>query len=267
MRPIRSRFLTLATFASASVVTLACQDLTVPNENSPDRARALGTPPAIENVIASAFLAWYNTLHGLADVAVPFPQIGDEQTNTVLQQSVQWSREPRLAFRNDQLAPEIWLPRRFYDNFSECLADVNDGLAQIKNGVKILTQDAGTAAPVDNTDRAYTWAKLWQGVCMGYLALTLDRFAVATEDSVLPTGWEALGGWEKGQMSSGSNWQARIGLALKSLDQAVDRAEKGAQWTTPANWVNGQQLTNAQVAQLAHTMAARLLVYSARYPK
>jgi hypothetical protein len=269
MRQTKTRFLTLTTCAVVAIATAAtgCQDLNVPNENSPDRTRALGSGPAIENVIASSFLAWYNTLHGLADVAVPFPQVSDEMTNTTTQESVQWSREPRQVFRNDQLAPEIWIPRRFYDNFSECMASTNDGLTQIKNGVKILTVDLGTTTEVDNTDRAYTWAKLWQGVCMGYLALTLDRFAVATEDSILPTGWDALSSWEKAQMSEGSNWDERLAVALKSLDQAIQRAETGAQWRTPTNWINGQQLTNAQVVQLAHTLAARLLVYSARYPK
>jgi hypothetical protein len=83
----------------------------------------------------------------------------------------------------------------------------------------------------------------------------------------LPVGWAELSEWEKKQMSTGSNWKERIAVALRSLDQAIERAEKGATWTTPTTWVNGQQLTNAQVAQLAHTMAARLIVYSARYPK
>src|SRR5687767_2942261 len=79
----------------------ACMDLDVVNENNPDRERALGEPSAVENVLARTFLSWYNTLHGVADVAVPFPQLSDEQTNTVTQRSVQWSREPRLAFEND----------------------------------------------------------------------------------------------------------------------------------------------------------------------
>ena len=244
----------------------ACLDLDVVNENNPDRDRALGVPAAVENVIATSWLRWYNTLHGLADVAVPFPQISDEMTNTVTQQSVQWSVEPRLPFKNDQLAPEIWLPRRFYDSFSECLASANDGLIQIKNGMKIETLDAGATTVSDNTDRAYVWGKLWQGICIGYLALTLDRFGVATEDSILPQG-DGLTAWEKDQMNNGSNWKDRLPIALRSLDQAIERAEKGARWTTPATWINGQQYNNAQLVQFAHTMAARLMIYSARYPQ
>jgi hypothetical protein len=57
-----------------------------------------------------------------------------------------------------------------------------------------------------------------------------------------------------------------IAVAVNSLNQAIQRAETGAQWLTPATWVNGNQYNNAQMIQLAHTAAARLMIYSARYP-
>jgi len=43
--------------------------------------------------------------------------------------------------------------------------------------------------------------------------------------------------------------------------------EQGAQWTTPGTWVNGQSYNNQQLIQLAHTMIARILIYSARNPQ
>jgi hypothetical protein len=110
------------------------------------------------------------------------------------------------------------------------------------------------------------WGKLWQGICTGYLALALDRFAIATEDSILPVGFEALKEWETQQMNQGSNWQERIDIALNSLDEAIALAQTGAPFQTPATWINGQQYDNADIVQFANTMAARFMIYSARYP-
>ena len=243
----------------------ACMDLDVVNENNPDAERALRDPSAVESVIRRGFQSWYNTLHSLGDIAEPFPQIADEMTNTQTQEAFQWSVEPRVPFENDQLSPQIWIPRYAYDNFSECTASMNDGLRAIKNGMKIETADVSGGVPVDNTDRAYVWGKLWQGICIGYLALTLDRFAVATEDSILPLGDNLLA-WEKDQIDDGANWRERMDVALNSIDQAIQRATTGAQWQTHPLWINGQQYNNAQVIKFAHTMAARLMIYSARYP-
>src|SRR5262245_15127030 len=175
----------------------ACLDLDVVNENNPDRRRALSNPADVEGILGvSSFRAWYNTLHGLANVTIPFATISDENTTTAVQLSIQWNQEPRAEFRNDDLSPQIWTPRHIYDTMSECVAGTNDGLAQIKDGMRIMTfrQPSDTEVS-DNTSRAIAWGKLWQGVCAGYMALTLDRFAMATEDDVLPQGWEALSAW------------------------------------------------------------------------
>ena len=111
------------------------------NENQPDAERALSDPAAVENVIRRGFVSWFNTMHTLGDVAEVFPQVANEMTNTQTQEAFQWSVEPRVPFENDQLSPQIWIPRYPYDNFSECTASVNDGLRIIKNGMKIETAD------------------------------------------------------------------------------------------------------------------------------
>ncbi|HEY8469942.1 MAG TPA: RagB/SusD family nutrient uptake outer membrane protein [Longimicrobiales bacterium] len=240
-----------------------CMDLEVVDENAPDRERALSEPAEVEQVIVSTFRIWYNVLHGLADVAIPFPLLADEQTNTVTQRSVQWSREPRQPLINDPLADQVWVPRRPWDAFNECMASANDGLRQIKNGMRIRTLDPGATETQDNTDRAYVFAKLFQGICIGYLAITMDRFAVATEDTVIPTSHEAAIEWERTHLRP---WQEGLPVAIRSLEEAIERAENGAPFLTPATWIPGQQYNNEQIAQLAHTMIARILIYAARTP-
>src|SRR5688572_16404580 len=80
----------------------ACLDLDVVNSNNPDRERALANAADVENILGiSAFRRWFNTPHGLANIAGTFPNLSDEGTNTAVIMSVQWSQEPRVAFRND----------------------------------------------------------------------------------------------------------------------------------------------------------------------
>jgi hypothetical protein len=102
-------------------------------------------------------------------------------------------------------------------------------------------------------------------MCAGYLSLWLDRFAMATEDSVLPEGWEALAEWEKASLS-GPTWERNLDIAISSIEGAIERMENGDQWTTPQLWVPGQRYDNQEMIEFAHTMIARLIVYSARYP-
>ena len=256
-----------AVLAVALAATLAgCLDLDVVNENNPDRRRALAAPGDVENILGlSTWRRWYAPTHSLANIANPFPLIADEMTNTGTFMAVHWAQEPPVAYRNDELATQVWMPRHGYDEWSECIANANDGLAQIKDGMVIETLDQGETTLSDNTDRAYSWGKLWQGVCIGYLSNFLDRFAVATEDSVLPAGWEDLAAWEKAQLGGPNSTRNRL-IGIEAIEDGIERMETGDQWLTPDLWVPGQRYTNQQVIELAHTMIARLIIYSARNP-
>jgi hypothetical protein len=244
--------------------TTACLDLNVLNENLPDIERALGEPADVEQVIASSFYIWHSVLHGLADVSMVYPALADEGTMTATNRNVFWGQEPRQPLINDPLASQVWVPRRPWDNFAECAANANDGLRQIKQGMLIRTTAFDADTVVDNTDRAFAIAKFWQGVCIGYLALSMDRFATATEDTILPAGYDNLLEWEKVNIKP---YQQGLEVALRSLSQAIARMETGENWSTDFNFVPGQIYTRDQWKQVAHTMAARIMIYSARSPE
>lgn len=245
----------------------ACLDLEVTNPNLPDRRRALSDPANVESILAlSTWRRWYNPLHSLANVAGTFPMLAGEAGNNALVMSQHWGQDPPLAFNNDELVSQVWMPRHGYDDWSECVANSNDGLATINEGMTIETLDPGSSVVSDNTDRAWAWGKLWQGVCIGYLALQLDRFPLATEEEPLPETWQELAEWEKGGLQE-ENWEERLEVAIHSIEEAIERMEKGRSWSTPTTWVNGQSYNNAQMIQFAHTMIARLMIYSARTPQ
>lgn len=253
--------------ALAMAVSLgACLDLDVTNENLPDRRRALSNPGDVENILGlSTWRRWYAPIHSLANVANPFPLIAGEMGNTTLAMGVHWGQDPPIAYRNDELAAQVWMPRHGYDQWSQCISNANDALAQINEGMKIVTADAEGQPVEDNTDRAWAWGKMWQGICITYLSNFLDRFPLATEDSVLPVRWEDLAEWERNQLVA-PNSKSHLLVGIQAIEDAIKRMETGAQWQTAAHWVPGQQYNNQQVIELAHTVIARMIVYSARTP-
>jgi hypothetical protein len=240
----------------------ACLDLDIVDENRPDDERALGEPEAVEAVIGSLFHVWHQPFR-LADVSKTFPVLADEATNTATQRNVQWSAEPRQRLRNEETASEIWVPRRPWDQFSWTAANASDALRVIKNGMFLFTVDEGASSTTDNTDRAWAWGKLFQGIGLGYLAITMDRAPAATEDSILPSGYDDLIAWERENLRP---WNDILPIAIESIEAGIERARTSAPFLTPSTWVPGQRYDNQQVVELGHTMIARLLVYSARTP-
>jgi hypothetical protein len=245
----------------------ACQDLLVENENNPDRKRALDDPANVESILArSTWLQWYGPMHSLANVANPFPRIAGEMANTVMQLGVIWGQDPPQPYDNDELQAQVWMPRHGYDNWSECIAAANDGLSQINEGMVIKTLDPGNDVAVDHTDRAWAWGKMWQGICIGYLANQFDRFPLVTEDNPLPDVWEQLAKWEKEALTN-PNQKEHLAVGIEAIETAIERMETGAQWMTPLLWVNQQSYSNQQIIELAHTMIARIMIYNARNPE
>lgn len=244
----------------------ACLDLDVTNPNLPDRKRALSDPGNVESILAlSTWLRWYSPMHSLANVAGTFPMVAGEAGNTSLVMSVHWGQDPPIAYNNDELVSQVWMPRHGYDQWSQCVGNANDALTQVNEGMVLKTLDPGATVVADNTDRGWAWGKMWQGICIGYLALQFDRFPLATEEEPLPVRWEELAAWEKESLSE-PNAEEHLVTGIEAIEKAIERMQSGAQWVTPTTWVNGQSYNNQQIIELAHTMIARILIYSARTP-
>ena len=249
--------------AVALLAVGACQDLDVVNENNPDTERALAEPAEVENVLRSAFNIWFDRFD-FSDLYAYFPLIADEMTQTWTQRDIQPSIEPRPALKNDPLAEEVWIPRGPWDGWNSVLANSNDGLRRIKEGLRIITLDPGATETTDNTDRAWAWGKFWQGTGMGYAALSMDRTVPGTEETVLPESYDELVAFERENLRT---YDEVMPVAIASLEEAIARIDASEPFTTPATWVNNQPLTSAQLRELANSMIARLLVYNARTPE
>jgi hypothetical protein len=252
-------FLKKTLVVAVLVGTAACQDLEVPNLNLPDTERALSTPDAVQAVIETSFSIWWGRIHGASDAYWYFPAAANEVTHTVISRSVQASFEPRLELNNDPVAASVWIPRSAWDGFASGAANANDGLRIIEDGMRIEVADAEEEVPTDQTDRAYSFAKIFQGINLGYMGLVFDQSAPATEETVIDDAF-----WEADNLKP---YPEVVAMGVRSLEEGIERAQTGAQWLTKPSFIHTREYNNEQMIKFAHTMIARLLIYQARTPE
>lgn len=257
MRHWTKKALVLAALAGA---TAACQELEVTNLNLPDSERALSNADAVQAVISSSFTIWWGRMHNAGDAFNYFPDAADEFTRTVQSRGVQASFEPRLPLNNDPEAPSVWIPRSAWDGFPSGMANANDAIRVIQNGLRITVADTEDEELTDRTDRALAFARVWQGINLGYLALVQDRAAPADENTQLGDPSD----WERENMRPFTDI---IPMAVAMIEEGIRVAETGDEWELPPSFINQQGYNNQELIEFAHTMIARILIYAARTPE
>ena len=236
----------------------ACQDLTVPNTQAPDRDRALSNPGDVESLIASTWRpAWLTHMSAL-NVSNPLPLIADVVSGTYANEgALELSSEPRRRINNSTLndfhttGPLRYTWETWYSNISS----TNDGLRAIADGLEIVTTDPGEGAR-DNTHRARTWAKFWQGVSHAHVAMSFDRGWVVTEGTDVSDPFAVVL----------RPWQEVLDSAIVMIEEGIDLAEE-EDFVTPATWINATPLTNGELQRIGNSYIAQFMVLSARTPE
>lgn len=240
--------------AIACVVSLAsCQDLDVTNPNQPDRERALNDPGSVEALLSSSWRYVWSRAHSATTAAYVLPTMADEMTATYpTNANLQLSGEPRMPFDNNSTSDSHTVIRLMWSDLNSILAAANDVLRVIEDGLVIATDD-GTGEQ-DNTERARAFATFMQGVSLGYLGIMFDRAHIVDQDTDLEN------------LPDYSPYPEVQAAALEKLDEAITLIET-TDFTLPDTWVNGVTITNEELARIAHSYAARILVYTARTPE
>jgi hypothetical protein len=245
---------------AAALLGGGCQDLIVENTNSPDRRRALAQPDAVELLAASTYPALYNrTYRGTAGY-VPLPMTADEATNT---DNTSGSRDlstlPRRAYDNNPVnTAQYGLVQLYWGDFYEAFSNATDALKVINDGLVIETGD-----PLqDNTHRLRVFAKLAQGLSLGVIGLLFDQAFAFDED----TPDEAI----ENPQAHGLNlvpYNQVLAKAISLLDEAIQLAESGADFTIPQAWLYATaDVTRDDVVQMANAFAVRFMVMGPRTP-
>lgn len=240
----------LMPMVAVGLLLSGCQDLDVVNPNNPDRDRVLATPEDVQSLISTQMVRFYR------NVQFNYPNgalaaMVDNTTGGFLDYAVaDLSEEPRVAWNNSSLNTRDAVNRQPWYNFYEIISSVNDGLRAIDGGLEIVN-----AAGVDNTPRARAFAKLLQGVAHGYLGLLFDKAQIITED----TDPETM------DLTAFEPYDVIVDAAIAMLDESIAISQSNS-FTIPGSqeWINGQQMSNTELAQLANSYAARIIANSAR---
>lgn len=234
-----------------------CMELDVSNPNNPDRVRATATPLDIQTIITSSFSKFFQDV-SQETRAVAVSAIADEFSSNFLDfGQYDLSREPREAYINQTsyaYASAASLP---WIEMYAVISSANDGLAAIElRDVLVTVPACGDDDPTDQTTRAKAFAKFVQGLAHGWVALSYDQGFVSDEFRDLENDPPAL-----------QPHAAVMDSAIVFLRQAIDIAESESfELCAEDNFISGIDLTNLELAELAHTMIARFMVYRARTP-
>lgn len=226
-------------------VLATCQDLDVTNPNNPDRARLERDPQLVQTIISSAYAQLFDFWQDDYPVWV-LSTMADEFTSGFLDFGIHdMSKEPRLAFNNSPTYDDQDINLDPWQKSNAILSGLADAVAAIESGT-IVRQ--GTA---DVTSRALAFAKLMQGVTLGHLAMILDSAYLIDENfdpQPPPAPPPAL-----------APYLEVLALAIEKLEEAAAISDT-ADFTLPADpWLFVAGYTEEDVAELAHTFAARFL--------
>lgn len=227
-----------------------CMELSVPNTNNPDRELAIQNPGDVETLVLGSWSTYWGRVHNSASTYNAMPTVADEHTVTYANNAaLELSSEPRPTFNNNSQAASHEIARfQWYDWYS-VLSNANEALAVINDGLEVIIGEE------DRTEQTVAFAKLMQGLSLGYIGLLFDQGFIADEE----TAAEDLGNLEL------VPYTEVLAAAIENLEEAAQIAQ-GKSWVIDGV-INGTPVSAELLGQLAHTYAARLLVYSARTPE
>lgn len=241
---------TVVAALTAVLVTAGCQDLDIANPNDPNREQALANPGDVETLIASSWYPFWNRSQVLSTVYNPLNSIsGIHITSEASAAALEMSVIPRPVYDNAPASDMSGLARFPWYDFYSGLDSSNEGLRALDAGMEIGPDG-------EDTDRARAWAKFSQALNLGMLGLMFDQAFIATEETDL----------EDPEQLELQPYQEVIEAAVASFEEAANVARANS-FSIPGEWWRFEGgMSSDRLAQFAHSMAARVLVLSARSP-
>jgi hypothetical protein len=225
----------------------ACMDLTVPNENNPDRVRATNTPGDVQSLIASTFQRWWPNVYGTTPTIMLGAMGYEFATPFLCFSGQQFEIEPRPAWNNSSSFAYASSSSTTWLNLYGVISLANDGLQALDRGVQIGTNGA------DNS-RARAFALFMEGVSHGTLALMFDKAVIIDEHADVDTL----------STPTYSPYTDVMTAAIGMLKQSIAISDTATFTLPTTGWIPGLALTNKDLSKLAHTFIARYEAYVAR---
>lgn len=258
------------------VLAGSCDTLNIGNPNAPDSERALSDPATVQTIAAGAIRTWYLTTQGgfgedqypaltLAVMARSHTAAwnnynirfytgcttGDwdvytSATNGTCSTEQLGTTFPRIEWQNDPASAQRTQIEALWYGYYSALSSANDVVKAIRGPNHLLITDSATTKMVE------TMAVLGQGLALSGIALNYDQGFVVNWNTDLTTL----------QFTPAADVRDS---ALARFDEVVALAGANT-FTVPPDFFGSPQVgyDNVRIAQLANTMAARLLAYFPR---
>ena len=154
------------------------------------------------------------------------------------------SEEPRIALLNDPTYTYHGNYRDFWRGMYGIISSANRLLKDVADGSEII-ENGKNATPMYEG-----FSRLMQGISNGYIGLVYDQ--AYPSDETYHNKEIVIKGWE-----------VSLQMGLDQINKSIEIFENN-DFVIPDTWINGHPYTSSELAQIAHSYAARLMVYSAR---
>jgi len=258
------RILKVVVVGALAAAAVACSDrLNVPNDNSPDAARALARPTDVENLVGSSYFAVNDATLGDATAS------GGGANDAIQPQTLSMGMESYSNLGNFGMGIRSATPRIPIDNTrgnSVLAGNYRDWLnlhraaRQAAVGLGRLNDPTFTFFPPNAAQvaRDKAFAHFIIGLALGDVALIYDQgSAIGPNDKASDPALPLIA------------YDTLMKYAISELDsaQAIGGAAGAASaFPTPGSWFDGLALTQAQFIGLVRAYRARLRAGVARTP-
>jgi len=233
-----------------------CQDLTVENENDPDRELALAAPGDVENLVGNTFTDYW-AANQWSDGGMPWSTIADEISSSWANWGMRdMSSEPRIAWNNDPAYSRNTMTEQPWFNAYTGISNAIDALIAVEGN------EAQFEAEGIDPNRIKAFALFNMGILHGTVATRFDQGFIVDETVDLEA--VALGQAELNLVS----YTEVMDAAIEFLDRSIAVAQANDfTITADEDWIYGLDVTNQDLVRLANSFAARFLANEGRSPE
>jgi hypothetical protein len=226
--------------------TLGChKDLDVEYNNLPDTETVWETPAGAWGMVQGTFYNWYMTVTSSISPRMAMWVMADQGTCSWANSGMyHLSSEPRIGFNNTTSYTYANIFETFYEDLYGNLTIANNSINAINRGMEFEDID-------QSTEQVKAMGFFIQGISLGYLGMVYDKAFLMIETTPVVPGLPT------------SDYQEILDQALVSLDSCILICEN-SRFTIEANWINGKEYSADELAQLANSFAARIMVYGSR---
>jgi len=212
-------------------------------KNSTDYKVALQNPGDVYGIASGMFFNWHKAQYHAYTFSpiMALWTMADQGTGSWGNGAMlDLSSEPRASFVNVENYSHSRITMTYYERLYGNIGTANDILKVINNGLEIGNiNEAG-----EGEDNSY----FNQGISFGYLALVFDKAYIVTEET----------DWEVDEVNPVS-YKEMANAAIISLERCIQVCENNS-FSVPDDWINGSEYSNTELAQLAHSFIARILI-------